>query len=601
MRMLALGVVFFAVAEAMQACTSNTFDYIIVGGGAAGLVLANRLSSSPSINVAVIEAGDSVFNNPNVTDVLGFSTALGTDIDWAYPSFPQKYTANRTITYNAGKALGGTTTINGMTYLRAEKAQIDAWEKLGNEGWNWDGLWPYYLKQEGFQVPNEVLAENGATFEKEAHNFDGPLAAGWSKYLTGQNMVDILHQTSQALGIPFNLDANDGNMRGFSTWPLTLNATELVREDAARAYYYPVAPERPNLHVFLNTTATRILWDERPRSESELFARGIEVITANNSTKTLYANNEVILSAGSIRSPALLELSGVGNPAILEPLNIKTVLPLPGVGANLQDQPNSIIIHSSTTDWTGYPSFVTYLTASDLFGSDFSAISDSVYANITQYAETIVADTAPGDTTVVIQEHILKLQADVIFSPNSTVPLAELLWFPIGPSMISPFWNLLPFARGSIHITSNDPAKAPSINPNLFQFAIDHDVHAVAATKVREYFATAPLSEQVVSELTPGFTTVPENASYTAPEWRDWIQSNYGTNNHPVGTCAMMDRKLGGVVDGTGKVYGTKNLRVVDASVIPMQVSGHLMATTYAIAEKIAEGILAEHKANKHE
>jgi choline dehydrogenase-like flavoprotein len=193
-------------------------------------------------------------------------------------------------------------------------------------------------------------------------------------------------------------------------------------------------------------------------------------------------------------------------------------------------------------------------------------------------------------------ERILRLQADVIFSQASTVPLAELAWFTSSSLIVNSFWSLLPFARGTMHITSADPTRPPSINPNLFQFPIDLLIEAAAATKIREYFSTAPLSQHVISEVSPGFTIVPDKAGFRAPEWETWIKGAYGTNNHPLGTNAMMAKELGGVVDAKGRVYGAKNVRVVDASIIPMQVSGHLTANVYAVAEKIADGMLKEGK-----
>lgn len=573
---------------------SSAFDYVIVGAGPAGLVLANRLSADPSTQVAVIEAGDSVLNNPNVSSVLAFGTTLGSEIDWTYQSAPQKYTDGKVLTYDAGKALGGTTTINGMTYIRAEKEQIDQWESLGNDGWNWDGLFPYYLKHERFQRPGEELVGKGASFEERDHGFEGNVAVGWSQYLTGQGFFDVVREASEKLGIAWNRDVNGGRMRGFGAWPLTLNVTGPVRWDAARAYYYPVSESRPNLHVFVNTTATKVIWDEASLGYSQSpLAKGVEVIQ-NNGTKIIRVkvDGEVILSAGSIRSPALLEHSGVGNPAVLEPLGIKTVVELPGVGANLQDQPNVAMVYASSTNWTGYPSFVVYLPASDLFGDDLPAITESVKGNISEYAKTIVADSTQGDTSVEIQETLLKMQADLIFSPDSTVPLAELLWFPNGNGIAGVYWNLLPFARGTIHIASPDPTIPPRIQSNIFQQPIDMLIQAAASVALRSYFSTSPLSNQVTSELDPNSTNVPLNATYTDPAWETWIKAVYGSNNHPLGTCAMMSKELGGVVDSSGRVYGTKNIRVVDASIMPMQVSGHLSASVYAVAEKIAEGIV---------
>jgi choline dehydrogenase-like flavoprotein len=585
-----------ALAQSVLAMYTTSFDYVIVGGGPAGLLVANRLSANPYITVAVIEAGDSVYNNPNVTaipkTIAQFSPGIGTSIDWGYTSAPQRYTDNRTLPLLGGKALAGSTAIFGMTYLRAEKEQIDAWEGLGNEGWNWDSMWPYYLAQEHFQVPDGEQQKNGAIYESNAHGSSGEVDVGFTPYLTGQGAFDLFSETSEALGFPLNRDANNGSMRGTTTWPMMLKVEEKIREDAARAFYWPVAESRPNLHVFLNTTAARIVWDGKSSSSDGVKAAGVEVVKSGNTTDTIYATREVILAAGSLRSPALLEHSGIGNPAVLEPLEIKPVVSNPAVGSNYADQPANGMTYSSTTNWTGYPTFVTYLSASDLFGTDLAAVTEEVQANISSYAATIVADYAPGSNTLETQEQLLKQQFDLIFSPNSTVPIAELLWITYETAIVAQFWSLLPLSRGSIHVTTPDPTVAPSINPNFFQLPIDMYVQAAAAIQIRNFFATAPLSQAVNLEASPSFETVPQNATWRDPAWHKWIKETYSSNSHPVSTCAMLSQEFGGVVDTEGRVYGTENVRVVDASAFPTQISGHLTANIYAIAGKITDSIL---------
>jgi choline dehydrogenase-like flavoprotein len=592
-----MGVRFLALAMAQSVLAAGaSFDYVIVGGGPAGLIVANRLSANPNTTVAIIEAGGSVYNNPNVTalpkTIAQFSPGIGTSIDWGYTSAPQKHTANRTLSLLAGKCLAGSTAIFGMTYIRAEDVQIDAWEELGNDGWNWDSLWPYYLAQEQFKIPDDEQEKNGASYEESVHGFDGEVDVGFTPYLTGQGAFDILKQTSEMLGYPYNKDANNGTLRGTNTWPSMLKVNEKVREDAARAYYWPVSESRPNLHVFLDTTAARIVWDTKSSTDGEVIATGVEVIASGNTTEVIHATREVIVAAGSLRSPALLEHSGIGNPAILESLGIKTTISHPTVGSNLMDQPANGLTYSSSTNWTGYPAFVTYLTASDLFGSDFGAVTDEVRANISAYAATILADYRPGVTTLENVEGLLKHQVDLIFSEDSTVPLAELLWVTYETAIVAQFWNLLPLSRGSVHVTSSNPTIVPSINPNFFQLPIDMYVQAAAAIRIRNFFATAPLSQHITGEVSPSFEKVPQNATYRDPAWQAWIQEMYSSNSHPVSSLAMMSQELGGVVDAEGKVYGTENVRVVDASVFPTQISGHLTASIYAIAGRIADVII---------
>lgn len=198
-----------------------------------------------------------------------------------------------------------------MTYVRAEKAQIDAWEKLGNSGWSWDDLFPYYLKSEQFDSPTSAQVEAGATYVSQQHGKKGPLNVGYGFGLLNGTYHEVVEQAWNNLGIPTSLDVNGGNVRGFTVWQSTMNRDANLREDAGRAYYYPVQ-SRPNLHVFLNTVANRITWRE---STSECaVAGGVEITAADGTVTILDAKREVILSAGSLRSPAILELSGIGNP-----------------------------------------------------------------------------------------------------------------------------------------------------------------------------------------------------------------------------------------------------------------------------------------------
>ena len=292
--------------------TQTSYDYIIVGGGTAGLVVANRLSELQDTSVLVIEAGGSVYNNPNVTDTTGYGNAFGTSIDWAYQTVDQEYGGGSPQTLRAGKALGGTSTINGMVYARAQDAQINAWEAIGNEGWNWETLFPYYKKGEGFQVPSDYpfLQGSGVTYDSSAHGYEGPLKVGWPQGEENDGLAQTVNKTYQSLDVPvsFNQDLNGGNMVGYSLYPMTVDSKLNVREDAARAYYYPYQ-SRQNLHVLLHTFANRLTW----KNGEDVTADGVEVTLANGTTTVIHAKREVILSAGSMRSPLLLELSGIGN------------------------------------------------------------------------------------------------------------------------------------------------------------------------------------------------------------------------------------------------------------------------------------------------
>ena len=211
----------------------SSFDYVIVGGGTAGVVLANRLSANPKTSVALVEAGSSQVDNPNVTLVGRFSPGLHTDIDWQYPSAPQTFADGQSLIYDAGKGLGGTSLINGMTYLRAAVPQIDAWESVfGSAGWNWANLWPYYLKSESFQIPFATQAQEGCNYNPTAHGESGAVEVGWFDGIAGPDLYHDVRSAWEATGIQWISDANTGNGTGASLWPLTASRAENIRWDA---------------------------------------------------------------------------------------------------------------------------------------------------------------------------------------------------------------------------------------------------------------------------------------------------------------------------------------------------------------------------------
>ncbi|KAH7313719.1 GMC oxidoreductase [Stachybotrys elegans] len=578
-----------------QPVNQSSYDYIVVGGGTSGLVVAKRLSENPEVSVLVVEAGGSVKDNINVTDPLGYGFAFGTDIDWQFETVEQQFAGNAKQTVRAGKALGGTSTINGMAYTRAQTSQIDLWETLGNEGWNWENLFPYYLKSEGFQVPAESRAVAGhLTYSPEFHGLEGPLLTGWMYPMTNGTLTSTINDTMKAMGVPWNQDVNGGNMSGYSIFPATINQDLNVREDAARAYYYPFQAKQPNLHVLLNTQVTRVTWD---KFASIPTAQGVEITSSNGTTSVIKANKEVILSAGALVSPLLLELSGIGNPDILSKHGIETVVDLPTVGENLQDQMNNGLQFNIANNFDGTEknTMVVYPTAGEVFGERTSSVSARLKASLPLYAEK-VASINGNITSASDLLEFFQLQYDLIFDregKSTQTPIAEVLLYESNGVWDSEYWGLLPFSRGNVHINSANTTANALINPNYFMLDWDMTEQAGGADFIRRMYTTAPFSDLVGSEILPGFKSVPQNAS--VEQWSGYLKSSYRSNFHPVGTAAMMPREKGGVVDADMKVYGTANLRVMDASVLPFQVCGHLVSTLYAVAERLADIIKGGH------
>ncbi|KAJ5666622.1 hypothetical protein N7462_011031 [Penicillium macrosclerotiorum] len=495
--MIAPAIVFAAIwLGAVEAKNTSSFapkyDFVIVGGGTSGLVVANRLSELKGMTVAVIEAGDSVLNNPNVSSVTGYGRSFGTDIDWAYQTENQTYAGGSKQTMRAGKAIAG------------------------NKGWNWNSLLPYYKKSEKFQVPTQDQVNNGADYYTSYHGYHGPLKVGWPKAMTNSSVLPLLDETFNQIGLPYNRDVNGGSMVGLTSHPNTIDREANVREDAARAYYWPYE-NRSNLKIISNTYVNKIIWAND--SHSEAIAVGVEV-TGANGTEIIYASKEVILSAGSLKSPVLLELSGIGNPDILRKHDIPVKVNISAVGENLQDQTNNGLSYEGREFWLGSPTFSALPSADILYGSNISAVASSVNSSLAEYAKA-VANFSNG----AIQEKnaltAFQIQYDLIF--KSKVPCAEIVMLPIGHAFSSEYWPLLPFSRGNIHIQSSNPTLPASINPNYFMFEQDLEAQVAVARYIRKAFSTLPLQDLVGDEFEPGLDLVPDDASYF--EWTTWVKS----------------------------------------------------------------------------
>ncbi|KAL4871190.1 hypothetical protein BDV12DRAFT_194553 [Aspergillus spectabilis] len=510
----------------------DRFNFVIIGGGTAGLAVANRLSEIPDLIVAVIEAGEDEGNNPNVTSVEGFGggTGFNTHIDWLYETTEQTHAGGRQLEYHSGKAWGGTSTINGMTYIRAEDAQIDAWERVGNTGWNWTSLWPYHLKSEQFGSPSQAQLAVGASYMESYHGRTGPVNVAYQYGLHNGSFASLVNHAWQNLGMSFNPDVSGGNLRGFFN--------------------------RPNLAI-IRGHVDRISWADTKGSRA--LADGVEYTAPDGSVKILYAKKEVIVAAGSVRSPAILELSGVGNPKIMEQLDIPVKVPLPSVGEKGLEQPNSFMMYSSNSTFDGFVPYVTYMTASDILGPETQTISAQIASQLKSWAAQIAEDSGHAISASAI-EQLYQVQHDLIF--NHDVPFVEILTTALGENVGSAFFILLPFSRGSVHINSADSSDYPSVNPNYFQINWDLILQRKVAQTVAKFWHTNPVHSLVGQRLEPPISDLPSNA--TDEVWDNWVISSFTANHHLLGTTVMLPRELGGVVDSNLVVYGTQNVRVVD-------------------------------------
>jgi choline dehydrogenase len=401
-----------------------------------------------------------------------------------------------------------------MTYIRGDSAQFDAWEQLGNDGWNWDSLLPYFKKSEAYTIPTTSQQAAGATYEGRHHGFNGHVHVGYPSSLDRSSFASVVRETWEGLSLTENPDLNSGSVRGFSMGPQTIDTVQDVRWDSARAYLHPIL-DRPNIHI-TKGTVKRITWDDgvkkRTAKENELKASGVEYVDDRGTAHIVTAKKEVIISAGTVRSPLILEASGIGNPRILRSLGIETRIDLPSVGENLIEQPFQTIAYTVKGNLTGSSSaYHAFLTATDLFGEDLIKTKESVLTRLPIWAQTAV-DASEGGLNLSAVETQFRLQHSLMFEKN--VANAEVLHAsPTGSAVVaSNYWILLPFSRGSVHLVSMDDTDRPALDPRLFWADFDLDSDIALGQMARKFWRSEPALHHVGDSLVPRDDILPENA-----------------------------------------------------------------------------------------
>ncbi|KAF9526843.1 GMC oxidoreductase [Crepidotus variabilis] len=595
----------------------RSFDYIIIGGGTAGLALAGRLSEEPTISILVLEAGPANFDDPKISIPGFFGQVFGNpQYDWAFKSVKQKNTNDKVFVERRGKALGGTSTINRCCWSKPPKTDIDAFERLGNPGWTWNEFIKYSRKSETFYAPTqEQLDHYPLTYDLNNRGISGPIQTTLAPHT--HTIDKIMQETLANKGVRPNEDPYDGDILGGWIATANIDPTGWKRSCSASAYLQPNL-HRPNLNVLTNALVSRIVFSSELNENGDRTASAVEFLFGDDDrTCTVNVSREVLLSAGTINSPKVLELSGIGRSEVLSSIGVETLINLPGVGENVQEHLGNFIsfeldeskgVVHETLDVLKDPK--TAAKHLELYGEGKgllrTSLSSLCFLSIQQCnlpdTPSFIA-LAEKEATEVKAKGILGLseQVDIWLEhlkdknePDFEIVAIARYMTPmsIPPDPSKSYFTLLalmnhPLSRGTIHAQSKDPRVQPLIDPRFFEREIDLEVILQEIKYIRTWKDVEPWKSGVVREVDPG----PKYQS--DDELREYIRNDTRTQYHTIGSCSMLPRDKQGVVDPQLKVYGTTNVRVVDISIMPLHVAAHLQTSAYAIGEKAADIIKA--------
>lgn len=527
------------------------FDYLIVGAGSAGSALASRLSQNGKYSVALVEAGGRD-SSPWIHIPVGYFKTFGhAKMDWRYVTEPDPGLNGRSLNWPRGRVLGGSSSINGLLYVRGQREDYDQWRQLGNTGWGWEDVLPCFKRSENW--------EGGAT---ELRGNKGPLRVSSTRL--SRNAVDAYVEAAQAAGYPHNEDYNGETQEGMGYFQLTAHKGQ--RCSSAKAYLTPNR-NRSNLTVLTNMATKRVLVEEGR-------ATGI-VVQHGNEEKTVFARSEVILSAGAIGSPQILMLSGIGPGAQLTKHGIEIVQDLAGVGQNLQD----------------------HLQARPIFKCRSSTINtetNSLWKQALIAIEYALKRTGPMTMAASLGTGFLKTR-DELATPDIQFHIQPFSTDKVGTgthpfdAFTASVLQLRPESAGHLELRSANIADHPLIHPNYLATPLDQQTIVDGIKIARRIAGYEPAKSEIIEEFAPGKTVAEDDDDAIL----DWARNTSTTIYHPTGTCRMGQDSMA-VVDERLRVRGVSGLRVADASIMPVIVSGNTNAPAIMIGERASDFILED-------
>ncbi|KXH50234.1 GMC oxidoreductase [Colletotrichum nymphaeae SA-01] len=589
----------------------SSFDYIVVGGGTAGLVVASRLSEDIGTRVLVVEAGADKSADPLVLTPGLVAGVYGKDeYDWNFTSVPQPGLNNRRINQARGKMLGGSSALNFMLMLYPSRGVLDAWGALGNAGWSFDELTPYFRKF-GTDHPPPQSAKDivGLDYHDETLSGKGPIQVSFGEGYSSMNAAWM--RTFDKLGLGVTGDPRGGKAHGAFQNPCSIDPENKTRSFAASAYYTPEVAARPNLVVLTETQVKKVIFDTAGGGVS---ATGVLIVSKTGEEKIIEAKGEVVLAAGTLQTPQLLELSGVGGRDLLESQGIPVLIDNSNVGENLQDHP---IVCQSFEVNEGVPSadvlrdenILNAVVGQYMATREGPLGQSTISAAYTPLADNngLLSEDAKKSLLATHETHASSPTGKLVRSliETSDEPSSEYLLFPsqitindhpanmaeyILPSRPENYITVMtvlnhPFSRGTVHITSPDFNVLPTWDPKYNSNPLDLELLARNVQFVERIVGTEPFS----SLLKPGGKSLPELMGDNLETAKEIVRQRQISVFHVSGSCAMMPREDGGVVDARLRLYGAKNLRIVDASVFPIEPLGNIQSTVYAVAERAAD------------